>query len=1204
MSSPDDEFGFGELVETGPSDIIVTLPQASHDDNNSSDDDDDEGEDCRIVASPARATKRRKPETILRDTNIDDAIGSLDRSREASKRAMVEGTNTSTNTAAADDGESSTGADIGTPIEGQEDFEPVFAPGGGTALDHDSADAGDADGNAEATREFVLEAGRRAAVRWKKGASQALAEGDIDGNDGPQKGLSGNKLSVKQRTGRRARSILQRITNVLYFRVLFESHDNELELYNNMTGMWTLLGIVGSLFAAIAHIGFVQAPSWAGREGADWWMEGYAISFALGLAANLGGVFIAAFLLLYIAFAPKGSIEFSLNKILYLLVAPVYWVLFGFICVVFGFVFAARITYGDVHEVWHLAAAGLVFAFIVFSTVMVFMTAKSGSILKRSNRSIGRRTSAVLQFFATLLGYFSLPQQYLMLCESSIRNEDLRDRLVPFWTTISVVGSILGTVSYEGFWLRPHRADDLELKVELSSFYVRGEALFALNAIMFQLYAVLFAIGLLIAQLFAGVNNIRSMVQRFPWAAALPVTALCGGVFAFIGLVPFLVSNIYGRDGMHWPATLIAAGACGLLCVAAVIYFIRLKLHPMRSLPPNETRESVAKARRSSFDPSLSLLETPPWYMRLVNMANMYIYYQRMIVSSPDESRLYQRIHRCWANAAIVGALLTTLSFLSLQVFGEYFPRHGGRGVDMMALTAVLAVFANLASVVVALAFMLVMTTMPFGQLGPWALKHSHIIFLPVLLLSIGVGALLLTFPLAAQTIYPDTVFFCSIGVAAAALIFMFFVRVKLELKLPEQKDLDADKNIMLRMGETRIRLAHRRSVIDWLTRADLFVLLSNSESSEDDIERRLANLLEDLSFIAALLSLLAVDGFREKPSDALDEGSRALSIYGISAVLSLAFNLLALFMGTIYSMVLSLVPGNSLRIFIHDMRHFLALPMISLFMGLSSSLVSWATLGELQYMGVNHAKSIALYVCMAAFALMLILYFLLARATRSIIRLKTHDPATARRSIFQLENGCCRGLREYLWGLLTGWQRALTRSTMTGDELYHRMEGMWTALGVIGALMSAISFLAYQQGLGDVHSQSQSIQQLTLATILAGLTLNILGAFISTCFHLMLLFIPIPKVNSFLRQLSPIMLAPNVCVFVGSMLFLCNLPFVGKSLYESNNVYIACCVFAWGLGGLSILITLVIQLFRPLLERTFYRRSSSQWHDSQGVEA
>lgn len=68
-------------------------------------------------------------------------------------------------------------------------------------------------------------------------------------------------------------------------------------------------------------------------------------------------------------------------------------------------------------------------------------------------------------------------------------------------------------------------------------------------------------------------------------------------------------------------------------------------------------------------------------------------------------------------------------------------------------------------------------------------------------------------------------------------------------------------------------------------------------------------------------------------------------------------------------------------------------------------------------------------------------------------------------------------GFTGFFYNLATAWQRSLTHSDMTGEELYGRMEGMFAYLGQIGALVATMSFLAFQEGLGDNPQTSESRQ-------------------------------------------------------------------------------------------------------------------------------
>jgi len=90
------------------------------------------------------------------------------------------------------------------------------------------------------------------------------------------------------------------------------------------------------------------------------------------------------------------------------------------------------------------------------------------------------------------------------------------------------------------------------------------------------------------------------------------------------------------------------------------------------------------------------------------------------------------------------------------------------------------------------------------------------------------------------------------------------------------------------------------------------------------------------------------------------------------------------------------------------------------------------------------------------------------------------------------------------------------------------------------------------------------------------------------------MLFIPVPKLNAFLRKLSPVLLLPNLFIFIGSMLFLATLPFVAEQLY-GNVVYRVCQGLAWGLAGISIIVTIIMQLARESMAKSLNRHSVSE---------
>ena len=61
----------------------------------------------------------------------------------------------------------------------------------------------------------------------------------------------------------------------------------------------------------------------------------------------------------------------------------------------------------------------------------------------------------------------------------------------------------------------------------------------------------------------------------------------------------------------------------------------------------------------------------------------------------------------------------------------------------------------------------------------------------------------------------------------------------------------------------------------------------------------------------------------------------------------------------------------------------------------------------------------------------------------------------------------CCeQGCATYVESVVTGWQRQLTQGGFSISSMTSRLDGVWSGMSFIGALLTAIAFLVFQQGL------------------------------------------------------------------------------------------------------------------------------------------
>eukprot|EP00051_Salpingoeca_urceolata_P011011 m.135404 g.135404 ORF g.135404 m.135404 type:complete len:1088 (-) comp16950_c0_seq1:35-3298(-) len=983
---------------------------------------------------------------------------------------------------------------------------------------------------------------------------------------------------------KRNRSTLKTVASIVsnsdYFKVLCANNGTEEDLYAAMSGSWELLGVVGAFLAALSHIGFVQFPSWfPGHDSSSAWVKAYALSLNLAVVSNLGAVFISAFLLLFLAFVPKGSVQFSLKKMKYLIFAPAYWCLIGMLALLLGLVFLARISYSDVQSVWYVAGVGFVLTTLLLVGSLVYMTVKSQSAVAaaESGRQAIVTKGIITRALIGVLSLVSYPKQYLLMVNSGLEDAHMRDRLSSLWSTVAVTSSIIGTASFEGLWLRSAFYDkalsddasyDLDARIRSSdASLARGSATCMYLGLFFSAMSLLLAISLSLRSLFAGPLLVKTLIRDLPHALALPAVFAGMGIMCFLAGVPFVFAVTYSHDAGMWLSVVVFAfaGIVGLV----VVPLLWTRCRSIRT-------ENVSTMSKPGT--VVQFLTLHRWYIEMINSMN------------ESEALLYQRVARCWSTTAMVGALLTMLSFLSVQVFGEYKPREEGSLSIHLAASAV-ALVCNVTAVIVALFMLVVMSSMPKGRLSEWLTQRASLILLPASLLAVGVGGLLVAIPTAAYHVYPRAVFYCALALAIAALLMMVSVRLLCVHNVPNTPNADDLQENKMLHAQTRIKQAQKRSLLDWLCRSDLFMAIASADHEESVLFSRFAVLLDNISLMAALLCLLSMDSFRELPVEASLGTSK---VYGMASLCSLFFNLTALFLGTFYGLILSVVPSGSAATFIHKMQHFLFLPVLSLLGGFVASLVSWTYQADIQFSAVPGAVWSARGICIGGFVAVTFIYLFLANTSKDMSKLAKTTAARQR------SPGCLGLLR---WKL-TAWQRSLTETGLTGDELHTRMEAVWSSLGVMGSLMAAVSFLAFQQGLQlsnqGAGPEGDTVQLFFVVTVVLSLVFNALGALVTMLMNVHMNFVSTNCVRNLLRNWTPVLLVPNAFLFVGSMCFLSSLPFVGRTLY-GDQVFIGCAVMAWGLGGLSFLVTVAMQTCRGWFTKKFYQNLGS---DDEDIEA
>eukprot|EP00052_Salpingoeca_macrocollata_P022539 m.196102 g.196102 ORF g.196102 m.196102 type:complete len:938 (+) comp21828_c0_seq3:416-3229(+) len=809
-------------------------------------------------------------------------------------------------------------------------------------------------------------------------------------------------------------------------------------------------------------------------------------------------------------------------------------------------------------------------------------TATRASAVVRSSSTLGRLWDTVtfIRFYNALLA-------------SNISSTQLRARMTQLWAAISIIGSVIGSTVFEGLWNRPLLADGTG-QHSASVF-----ATLAYLSLLLCMYSVLLAAVFMVMLLFYNQSDgIRQMMRRVGHLVALPSICLFLGWIFFALSLPFMASDIYGTSSDTWKVSLVVSG---LILVLVALGFVARFVLAKEAKAETEQQSTHRSTKRKILDAKQTVLE-------VFTLAN---YYRTMLNSTLSEHLTYMRVSRVWTSTGIVGALLTLVSFLGVQTFGEY--PNSSDEVSVYATAMYPALFFNATSVFLSISFIFLVAVVPKGMLKRWLRSKSDLLFLPAIALGGGVLSLLVAVPVLAHVLYSDTVFVVAVCLSGGALLVMAAVRFHTVHAVPRGDATGRQSQTGAGLaGAAQAQAQQGRQALAWLSNADLFDWLLDSNLDESALYDRVGGMLNSLSIVAALLSLVSWDSFRERAN--LDQLKNNASIpndsdttvYGVSALLSLWFNLITLFLSTFYMLVLSVVPGHRVEKFLDNMKHVMFMPALTFIGGVTSTLVELYFFALIRYDSISNIDWALRGIVITLSVLLFFLYIFLTRRSAGVI-FAAEDVVTRSNDLAQHQHtpksACEKGISGYFVQVLRSGWHDIYNTQMAGSEVYGRVVDLWASESVIGALLSTMSFLAFQEGLRTSAigiAPSEDVQQMYVVSVFLSLAFNIAGTCACTFFIVVLMFIPESRVQYFLRRISIVISVPNLFLFCGATAFLLAQPFLVKTLY-GDAPFKVCAVAAWGVAGVLCLTVGLMRIFRPFLHQLlYYSRWGTKVHGSQ----
>eukprot|EP00730_Choanoeca_flexa_P012798 TRINITY_DN4630_c0_g2_i1.p1 TRINITY_DN4630_c0_g2~~TRINITY_DN4630_c0_g2_i1.p1 ORF type:complete len:676 (+),score=143.58 TRINITY_DN4630_c0_g2_i1:306-2030(+) len=552
-----------------------------------------------------------------------------------------------------------------------------------------------------------------------------------------------------------------------------------------------------------------------------------------------------------------------------------------------------------------------------------------------------------------------------------------------------------------------------------------------------------------------------------------------------------------------------------------------------------------------------------------------------------------------FVNVITIGVLLSLMNFVLLQTFAQYntvSPR-----LDSFMAVALCSLFFAMAAAFVALMFLFAISSVQPGDLHPWLIRKTHLLFMPNVLLAVSVALAFAALPLMADIIYTDTVFWSSIGIVTGAALLMLFYRFAVVARVPAPGDPATVRSL--------IEDHHlKKTILTRITRGYLFALLVKRGLKERELFLGLRTLFNSLALAAALLATVCLDIFRELPDNALNgattpegvvlaEATGAYDVlgYSICAMLALVLNLMALVTSSLVSASLAMVPSSAFKVFIYKIRNLLFVPGACLSIGILCTLASWVLYAQVSYgdLDLNWAlRGIGITVGVV----FVLIFVFITHATSGVVKYAMGQASRADLNLNEIfmETSpiCCEhGTGSYITSVLAGWQRQLTQGGFSANALTQRLDGVWSGMSFIGALLTGIAFLNFQQGL-DVSAYGSPVDKEEarrfVVVTFAALCSSLATTFTSTVFLNNMAIVPRAHIHVFVRKLSPVLLVPNGLQTLSIILLLLSFPTTVRRLYGDELAEAAEYVL-WSMAGLTFFIAVSLMLFRGLFSRWLY---------------
>eukprot|EP00049_Salpingoeca_infusionum_P010894 m.187759 g.187759 ORF g.187759 m.187759 type:complete len:1163 (-) comp14778_c0_seq2:183-3671(-) len=972
-----------------------------------------------------------------------------------------------------------------------------------------------------------------------------------------------------------------------FFHAILLAKGHEHRVLSKVFELWSLLGIISGFFATIAMVGFVEWPVVGELQVLDKvdWTTGYSILFFLALVLNLLCVLAAAVLISITSFIPKGSVRHTLNKILLVLVLPTHITMLGFQALSFALIALTRMAYHDTPVVYHFALVGCAIGVCIIGLGQLYVTCAKPS---DPTAVKGERHCFIDCCLGYTCGILTFSRFFKTLYTSGVGPNQIQYRVTEVWTTTSIIGSVVGGTAFEALWQRPQRADNF---INDRKFDLYSCAMYL--AVIFSMYAVLTsALFLGINLFYFGKDGTVRMLKRYYFVASVPSNFLILGLISFAIGIPDLFLTINFKSPKEFLPVV------GLIAFALV--FMALLYVAIFYCGRNRKDYSKDAAPKRFFCSVITL--SKQW--------------MAVLTSNLSEFQVYTRISNMLSTLAIVSSLVMFLSFCAVQHFSE------NSTVDPLLFPfsafAVVSLAFSICATGMAVTFLFLMSVVKRGNLTGWLKRKVGIIFMPGIFLTLSVISFLVSLGIFSSMMYKGSIRIGMIAVMGGLVAIIFFLRVIVANAISRSHSRDLDYS------------AKSTGCLSALTGATQVTHLVSEAQCERPLFHSFRFLFNTLGMVTALLASISLDTFRELPSEAMvfdrnitqylnesrlnpnvhpkfentniivhtltaPDDSTNVHLYGLVSIGALGISILSLFVSTLFSTSLAMVPSDSMKAFLTRIRHMLFIPSTTMTLSVYASITSWWWYGEIEYANLNLQWALR-GISLACVLPLILEYIVIARATHAVNLYRRGKIDTAALGI-EAWNAkvpvCCeQGCWGYIKALFNGWPKVLLHSGLTPSQIYSRMSKLWNSFSVLGALVTGIAFLAYQKGLQSTplgQEATREQQQLFVLASYTSLCAGVSGTFLCITLLIKLSFIPKSASGLFLQRLSTTAVVPIAIIFLSVLAFLLSLSVLVYT-HVNGKLYQPLAIVCWTLTGLGLLVAASMQLFRGCLSRCLFK--------------